>query len=119
MKVIKILGLTLVFISFVSLLVNEPLAAESGTIKIGIIAAFNTSPGDGIINGAKFAIEDINNSGGILGKKVELVIENSEFNPQKGIMAFKKLLLDDKVIGIIGESSSGVARSSYGSSSQI
>lgn len=78
---------------------------KSDTIKIGAIqpisgqvAAYGTQTRDAI----KMAIDEINANGGVLGKKLELVVEDDEANPEKTMNAFIKLTTKDKVIGFIG-----------------
>jgi branched-chain amino acid transport system substrate-binding protein len=97
------------------LLVSPPTDAANrdfskvNTVKIGILAPVQMPVGHGIINAAKLAADEINAAGGILGKKIELVIGDSESKPEKGVLAMKKLALDDKVDVLVGEYSSGVA----------
>ena len=79
------------------------------TVKIGILAPVQMPVGQGIMNAAKLAAEEINASGGILGKKIELVFGDTESKPEKGVTAMKKLVLEDKVDVLVGEYSSGVA----------
>jgi len=79
------------------------------TVKIGILAPVQMPVGHGIINAAKLAEEEINASGGILGKKIELIIGDTESKPEKGVTAMKKLVLEDKVDVLVGEYNSGVA----------
>ncbi len=83
--------------------------SKADTIKIGVVSELQLSTGQGIVNAAKMAAEEINADGGILGKKIELFIEDSELKPEKGVIAMKKLVLDDKVNVLIGTMSSGVA----------
>jgi branched-chain amino acid transport system substrate-binding protein len=83
--------------------------AKIDTVKIGIMAPVNYVPGIGIVNAAEMAAEKINARGGIAGKKVQLVIADTEANPEKGITALKKLVLDDNVDVLVGTFSSGVA----------
>jgi branched-chain amino acid transport system substrate-binding protein len=80
------------------------------TIKIGIITPFKTPSGESLLKAAEMAAEDINAQGGIMGKKVELVLGNTEYKPEKGAMAYKKLVLEDKCKVVIGTCSSGVAK---------
>jgi branched-chain amino acid transport system substrate-binding protein len=97
------------------LLVSPPTDAadrdfsQANTVRMGIVSELQMSTGQGIVNAAKMAAEEINASGGILGKKIELFIGDSELKPEKGVMAMKKLVLDDKVDVLIGTMSSGVA----------
>ncbi len=79
------------------------------TVRIGVLDAVQMPVGQGTINAAKLAVEEINASGGILGKKIELIIGDSESKPEKGVTAMKKLVLQDKVDVLVGEYNSGVA----------
>lgn len=83
--------------------------SKANTVKIGVLGAIQIPTGHGIVNAAKMAADEINAAGGILGKKIELVIGDSELKPEKGVLAMKKLVLDDKVDVLIGEGSSGVS----------
>ena len=82
---------------------------KAETIRIGSLGPVQLVPGIGIHNAAKMAIEEINEAGGIHGKKVELFIGDTEGKPEKGITALKKLVLEDKVDVLVGCYSSGVA----------
>ena len=83
--------------------------SKINTVRIGVLTPVQMSVGMGITNAAKMAAEEINASGGILGKKIELFIGDTEGKPEKGITALKKLVLEDKVDVLVGEYSSGVA----------
>jgi branched-chain amino acid transport system substrate-binding protein len=51
------------------------------TIKIGVIQPLTgafAAAGTDVTNGAKIAVDEINAKGGVLGKKLELVIEDSK-----------------------------------------
>ena len=91
----------------VSLLVKETQAED--VIKLGVLAPFKTPPGEGLINAAKMAAKEINDSGGIDGKKVELIFANTEYKPALGASGYKKLVLSDKVVMVFGTASSGVS----------
>lgn len=78
---------------------------ESKTIKLGAIqpisgqvSAYGTQTRDAI----NMAIEEINAKGGVLGKKIEMIVEDDEASPDKTKNAFKKLVAKDKVLGIVG-----------------
>jgi branched-chain amino acid transport system substrate-binding protein len=86
--------------------------AKSGsdTIKIGGIYPLSGSVavyGVEAKNGVELAIEEINAAGGINGKKVELIAEDDEGNPEKSVNAFKKLTTKDGAKIIIGSLTSG------------
>jgi branched-chain amino acid transport system substrate-binding protein len=85
-------------------------AAE--TLKIGVITALTgptAEPGMRILRAIEMATKEINESGGVLGRKVELVVWDAESKVEKGITGAKKLILQDDVWGLIGVYRSGVA----------
>ncbi|MBN2124948.1 MAG: ABC transporter substrate-binding protein [Deltaproteobacteria bacterium] len=57
--------------------------------------------------GVELAVEEINAAGGILGKKLELVSYDDEGNPGKTANLIDRLISNDKVVGVIGASTSG------------
>ena len=61
-------------------------------------------------NGIDLAIEEINAAGGINGKKVVLVSEDDEGNPDKTVNAFQKLTTKDGVKIVIGSLTSGCTK---------
>jgi branched-chain amino acid transport system substrate-binding protein len=79
--------------------------AEAETIKIGVneplTGAFAAS-GTYVVNGAKIAAEEINSKGGILGKQIELVIEDNKSNPTEAAAVAEKLITNDKTPIMMG-----------------
>jgi branched-chain amino acid transport system substrate-binding protein len=59
--------------------------------------------------GAKFAAEEINKKGGILGRPVELLVEDSANDVGTGVQKARKLIDRDQVSFIIGDVNSGIA----------
>ncbi len=90
-----------------SALLSGTAVAES--VKIGVIAPYNTPPGEGLLNAARMAAEKINAGGGIGGQKLELIFANDEYKADVGANAYKKLVLSDKVVAVVGTASSGVS----------
>src|SRR2546430_15985955 len=80
-------------------------AAAQESIKVGVIqpltGAFAAS-GTYVANGAKIAADEINAKGGILGKKLELVIEDNKSNPTEAAAVAEKLITSDKVPALMG-----------------
>ena len=107
---IRCLIVIFVLIGLFSVL-GTSVATAGDTIKIGVIAPFKTSSGESLLNAAKMATEDINAQGGIMGKKIELILGNTEYKPEKGAMGYNKLVLQDKCDVVFGTCSSGVAKS--------
>jgi branched-chain amino acid transport system substrate-binding protein len=80
-------------------------SASAQSIKIGVIqpltGAFAAS-GNYVTNGAKIAVDEINAEGGVLGQKLELVIEDNKSNPTEAAAVAEKLLVRDKVPVLMG-----------------
>lgn len=79
------------------------------TIKIGVTqpltGAFAAS-GNYVAQGAKIAEDEINQAGGVLGKKIQLIIEDNKSNPTEAVSTVEKLIQKDKVPVIMGAWSS-------------
>lgn len=86
------------------------LAAQAQeTIKIGVTQPLTgavAASGTYVTNGARIAADVINRKGGVLGKKIELVIEDNKSNPREAVNSAEKLILKDKVPVIMGAWSS-------------
>jgi branched-chain amino acid transport system substrate-binding protein len=84
-------------------------AQAQDTIKIGVTqpltGAFAAS-GNYVAQGTRIAAEEINNAGGVLGKKIQLVIEDNKSNPTEAVTTVEKLIEQDKVPVLIGAWSS-------------
>ncbi len=81
-----------------------PANAQS-TIKFGLVAAMSgqsAKSGEAIQRGLSVAIDEINAKGGLLGKKVELVVRDDESNPAKGAVAARELVQREKVVAMFG-----------------
>lgn len=75
-------------------------AQAQETVRIGVIQPLTGSVaynGSADVAGSKLAVEQRNAKGGVLGKKVELVIEDGACNPAKSVNAAEKLIQRDKV----------------------
>jgi branched-chain amino acid transport system substrate-binding protein len=89
-------------------LLTVPAMAEN--IKIGAILA--VTGGASFLGGPEarsieMVVEDINAKGGINGQQIELIIKDSAASPEKAISFAKQLIEEDKVLAIIGPSTSG------------
>ncbi len=51
---------------------------------------------------AEMAVDKINNTGGINGRRIELLVGDTEANPAKAVNLAKKFIYKDKVVAIIG-----------------
>lgn len=83
---------------------------EADTIKIGGIFELTGEVaefGKKGENGAKLAIKEINEKGGVLGKKIQFVGTDNKSEAGESTAAATKLITQDKVIGIIGPMTTG------------
>jgi branched-chain amino acid transport system substrate-binding protein len=71
----------------------------------GILSALAASE----VEGAKYAVERLNKKNGILGRQVELLVEDSANDVGTGVQKTRKLIERDKVDVIFGDVNSGIA----------
>jgi branched-chain amino acid transport system substrate-binding protein len=85
------------------LVASSAVAAEN--LKIGLVAPL-TGPGAESgrfqINGAKLAVDEVNKAGGVLGRPLELVIEDDQTTNPGAVLAFSKLAGDKDIPAFIG-----------------
>ncbi|HEV8204481.1 MAG TPA: ABC transporter substrate-binding protein, partial [Pyrinomonadaceae bacterium] len=83
------------------------------TIKIGYFGDL-TGPtfnfGQSAINGVLMAASEINQNGGINGRKIDVVIEDDKGSPEEAARLTAKLIDQDKVVAIIAGGTSGNSR---------
>lgn len=84
--------------------VQAALAAEP--IKIGVPVALSppgsVSQGTVTKNAIEVTAKMINDAGGVLGRTIELVIEDDQGIPEKARAAVDKLITQDKVVAVVG-----------------
>jgi branched-chain amino acid transport system substrate-binding protein len=82
--------------------------AQSEVLKIGHLTprtGFLGPLGEYAVQAADLAVEEINAGGGVMGRKIELIKEDS-VNPQTASTKAERLIERDKVVCIVGEISS-------------
>ncbi|MBR0970031.1 MULTISPECIES: ABC transporter substrate-binding protein [Bradyrhizobium] len=55
-----------------------------------------------VSNGMKMAVEEVNAAGGVNGRKIRLVVEDSGYDPKKAVLASQKLIERDKIFAMVG-----------------
>src|ERR1700745_3885460 len=81
-------------------------------VKIGMVDPLTgvyAAIAQGEVVGAKYAAEVINKAGGILGRPVELLVEDSANDVGTGVQKTRKLIERDQVSFIVGDVNSGIA----------
>ena len=89
-------------------------AGAADTIKVGGVAPLSApgsyQQGQELVYGLEWAVDDVNAAGGLLGKQVELIIEDTRNTPAQGATAIEKLITHDGVVGVAGEYHSSVCK---------
>jgi branched-chain amino acid transport system substrate-binding protein len=82
-------------------------------IKIGMVDPLTgayAAPATNEVMGAKLAVEKINAKGGVLGRQIELLVEDSANDVGTGVQKARKLIERDEVTFLIGDVNSGIAQ---------
>jgi branched-chain amino acid transport system substrate-binding protein len=77
---------------------NEILIGELGSFT-GPAKTFAVSTSNGI----ELAVENVNQSGGLLGRRVRIITADNHGNPVDSQTAVEKLITTDKVVAVLGE----------------
>lgn len=75
------------------------------TIKIGGITPLTSNVsvyGIAVNNGIKIAVDEINAAGGVMGKQIEYIAVDDKGDPTEAVNAYQRLVVKDKVVGIVG-----------------
>ena len=79
--------------------------AQATTIKIGMCAPV-TGPaaesGGYAVKGARLALDAVNKAGGVLGKQVELIVEDDQTTNPGIVLAFSKLASQPDIVAFLG-----------------
>ena len=88
-------------------------AAYAQDIKVGFNGDLSASPsaqsGQAGVLGIQAAIDDINAAGGVLGRKLTLVVRDDLSQPPKSIQNMSDLIDNEKVVAVLGPTNSGNA----------
>ena len=79
---------------------------DDNVIKIGAVLPLTGSAavwGENARMGLEFALDEVNESGGVNGIKVRIILEDSQSDPAKAVSALQKLISTDKVSVVIGD----------------
>jgi branched-chain amino acid transport system substrate-binding protein len=88
------------------------LAQGKEPIKIGVLLGLTGTASVACVeslNAIKLAVEEINRAGGVLGRPIQIIVEDDEGRPNAGIQAANKLADVDKVPVVLGGYQSSIA----------
>ena len=94
------------------------------TIKIGVVSELtgpNASYGTSVVKGMKLAVKEINDKGGVDGKKIELAVADDKSEPAEAANAMSKVLNQDKAKLTMGifTSSNAIAACNVSESAKV
>lgn len=104
-------GFCALFLGLGLILGANPCVA-SDTVKVGVVGPRTgtaAATGKAFDEGIKLATDYVNGKGGVLGKKLEIVFEDTAGAPDKAASGFERLVIRDKVAMVLGESHSSAA----------
>jgi len=94
------------------LCVSEAMSAPDGPIKLGALFISSGKMGGYGKHGGQsiqLAVDEINAAGGILGRRLEALVEDTQLNKDRTLEIAKRMILTDKVNFLMGPTSSGIA----------
>jgi branched-chain amino acid transport system substrate-binding protein len=109
MKITRIFIIVFTVVTMV-VLSAPPATFAADTIKIGEVQTYSklTSFTFPYRNGWQLALEEINNAGGVMGKKIEVISRDDAGEPGTAVTIAEELILKDKVVLIMGSFLSNV-----------
>src|SRR5262245_60126653 len=82
---------------------QAPSADEIVIGEVGSLTGSEATFGISTKNAVDMAIEEINAAGGVLGKKIRVVVLDDQGKPDEAATAMSRLITQDKVVAVIGE----------------
>src|ERR1700733_7946611 len=79
--------------------------AQGATVKIGMCAPISgpaAETGAHAVNAARLAVDLVNKAGGVMGKQLELIVEDDQTTNPGVVLAFSKLASQPDIIGFFG-----------------
>ncbi len=105
----KVMTLVVMMCLVATSLVGCGESGNSDTINIGAVVPLTGDVpvlGESAKNGYQLAVDIVNEEGGVLGKQINLIIEDDENQASKAPTVAQKLIAQDEVIGILGAKNS-------------
>jgi branched-chain amino acid transport system substrate-binding protein len=105
----RIVTISLCIAALLSCRPTEQKSNAPADIAIGVYAATSGSEaafGQATVQGEQLAAEEINKNGGVLGRKIRLVVEDDQGKAEEAASVVTKLITHDNVVAILGENSS-------------
>jgi len=75
--------------------------ATTGPIKIGFMGNLSAPSSLSAKGAAQMAVDEMNKAGGILGRQVQLIVEDTKGEIPKCVEIYKKLVMNDRVLAVV------------------
>ena len=96
----------MILVALLSLVLLVPVAADAQKpIKVGMPMPLSGPPalfGDPAAKGAQMFVEELNAKGGVLGRKIELLVRDSKADANEAVRVARELILKDNVDFLVG-----------------
>jgi len=102
-------------LTIVALACTAATAFAADPIKIGVDGPFtggSSSMGVSMRDGVRLAVDEINKSGGVLGRQIQLVERDDEAKNERGAQIAQELINKEKVVAVVGYINTGVGLAS-------
>jgi branched-chain amino acid transport system substrate-binding protein len=96
----------LIIIAALALLACSPKASEPTEIVVGeygSLTGTDATFGTSSRNGIEMAMDEVNKAGGVLGKKIRVIVEDDQTKPEEAQTVVTKLISKDGVVAVLGE----------------
>lgn len=90
----------------------SPVLPQATPVTVGVLAplsGFAAADGKSVLTGVEIAAEELNAKGGVLGRRVQLVVYDDQADPKQAVSFARRLVELDKVSLVIGGSYSGAS----------
>ena len=94
-----------------------PAVVAQAPIRIGVsvgISGQYAALGQNQVRGHQLCVKDVNAAGGVLGRKIELMVEDDKSQPADAVRIYEKFLTQDKVDAVLGPYSSPITEAVAG-----
>jgi len=92
------------FVTTTAVLINPGVSVGQEPIRIGIVLPLGGTNGEYVrrylIAPTEFAAKEVNDAGGLLGRQVRIIVEDSRYDPASAVSALRKLADVDKVLAV-------------------
>jgi len=92
---------TTAVVLFALIFSSVAMAQSNAPIKIGFMGNLSAAPCLSAKGAAQMAVDEMNGTGGIAGRPVELIIEDTKGEIPKAVELYKKLVMTDKVTAVV------------------